>query len=84
MLAGSASLNSRFFLDKDTQKKEIEQFKAWHAKNADKIKATAAACFGVRYQVFGVDGAYLVPNSKANPLAKSTFQPAPNIPTTTC
>ena len=26
---------------------------------------------GVRYQVFGVDGAYLVPNSKANPLAQT-------------
>ena len=26
----------------DAQKKEIEQFKAWHAKNADKMKATAA------------------------------------------
>lgn len=27
--------------------------------------------FGVRYQVFGVDGAYLVPNAKANPLAET-------------
>jgi len=27
--------------------------------------------FGVRYQVFGVDGAYLVPNSRANPLAET-------------
>lgn len=26
---------------------------------------------GVRYQVFGVDGAYLVPNSKNNPLAQT-------------
>lgn len=26
---------------------------------------------GVRYQVFGVDGAYLVPNSRANPLAQT-------------
>ncbi|AHJ96063.1 type IX secretion system outer membrane channel protein PorV [Hymenobacter swuensis] len=26
---------------------------------------------GVRYQVFGVDGTYLVPNSKANPLAQT-------------
>lgn len=26
----------------DAQKKEIEQFKAWHAKNAGKMKATAA------------------------------------------
>ncbi|MBT2558636.1 type IX secretion system outer membrane channel protein PorV [Hymenobacter sp. ISL-91] len=26
---------------------------------------------GVRYQVFGVDGTYLVPNSKANPLAET-------------
>jgi len=26
---------------------------------------------GVRYQVFGVDGAYLVPNSKQNPLAQT-------------
>ncbi|UYZ65263.1 DUF305 domain-containing protein [Hymenobacter weizhouensis] len=26
----------------DAQKKEIEQFKAWHAKNADKMKPTAA------------------------------------------
>lgn len=26
---------------------------------------------GVRYQVFGVDGAYLVPNSKANPLSQT-------------
>ncbi|UYZ61720.1 type IX secretion system outer membrane channel protein PorV [Hymenobacter weizhouensis] len=26
---------------------------------------------GVRYQVFGVDGAYLVPNSKVNPLAQT-------------
>ncbi|WP_426490262.1 type IX secretion system outer membrane channel protein PorV [Hymenobacter sp. 102] len=26
---------------------------------------------GVRYQVFGIDGTYLVPNSKANPLAQT-------------
>jgi len=26
---------------------------------------------GVRYQVFGIDGAYLVPNSQANPLAQT-------------
>ncbi|MBC6697467.1 type IX secretion system outer membrane channel protein PorV [Hymenobacter puniceus] len=26
---------------------------------------------GVRYQVFGVDGAYLVPNSRANPLSQT-------------
>jgi hypothetical protein len=26
---------------------------------------------GVRYQVFGIDGAYLVPNSKANPLSQT-------------
>lgn len=26
---------------------------------------------GIRYQVFGVDGAYLVPNSRANPLAQT-------------
>ena len=26
---------------------------------------------GIRYQVFGVDGAYLVPNDKANPLAQT-------------
>jgi hypothetical protein len=26
---------------------------------------------GVRYQVFGIDGAYLVPNSRANPLAQT-------------
>jgi hypothetical protein len=25
--------------------------------------------FGIRYQVFGFDGAYLIPNSRANPLA---------------
>ena len=29
----------------DTQKKEIEQFKAWHAQNAGKMKATAAAAY---------------------------------------
>jgi hypothetical protein len=26
---------------------------------------------GIRYQVFGIDGAYLVPNSQANPLAQT-------------
>jgi hypothetical protein len=25
----------------------------------------------MRYQVFGIDGAYLVPNSQANPLAQT-------------
>ena len=26
---------------------------------------------GIRYQVFGIDGTYLVPNSQANPLAQT-------------
>ncbi|OGX89527.1 type IX secretion system outer membrane channel protein PorV [Hymenobacter coccineus] len=41
-------------------------------ENPDKgARQYASFGLGVRYQVFGIDGAYLVPNSQANPLAQT-------------